>query len=95
MYTDENEAYTDSSGFFELDSAEDEQKTAELRGKYLRVYNESGTDGRLRFTGATAEWTTEAATQGEIDYLRSFTKFEIGARALQRSVWYPTHFVPM
>ena len=45
-------------------------KTAELRGKYLRVYNESGTDGRLRFTGATAEWTTEAATQGEID---SFT----------------------
>ena len=43
VYTNENEAYTDSSGFFELDSAEDEQKDHELRGKYLRVYN--GTDG--------------------------------------------------
>jgi uncharacterized protein (TIGR03382 family) len=67
VYSETNEAYTDLSGVFDLDSSDDEQKTAELRGKYLRIYNEDGSNGRLRFSGSTAEWTTESATQGEID----------------------------
>ena len=66
VYNDSKETYTDLNGLFELSGGESSY-TAELRGKYLRVFNDDGADGRLRFTEGSPVWTTDSATQAEID----------------------------
>jgi MYXO-CTERM domain-containing protein len=57
--------YTGDDGSFNL--ADDAPFESTLSGTYLRVRNDEGDEGTLTVTGDEATWTTEAATQAEID----------------------------
>ena len=66
VYTSSNNrVYTDRAGVFELDEADG--FNTELRGEYVRIFNEQGSDADAEFTGSDFTWTTSDADIAEID----------------------------
>ena len=65
VWSDDGSAgYTDDQGVVNLDGG---SFSSELQGEHFRVYNSSGAEGELFFTGDQGTWTADDADQSEID----------------------------
>ena len=64
LRTDSFAQYADADGWFEVEGS---GLHAELDGRYFTVRNDDGAEGELDWTDGDAIWTSDDATQAEID----------------------------
>lgn len=81
--------YADANGHFETTGPGDAVYT-DLNGKYIRVINEDGAEGKLDITGPAPQWTTADATQAEIHSYRFLHDVREWAAAHAPEVGYHT-----